>query len=71
MLPAKAGFKFKSKIPDFEPDPREIGFAFHREGTEIGQKGAFCKGLVGIVHEIPGIDVCFKSATYFLRTCSR
>jgi hypothetical protein len=36
MLPAQAGFKFKSKIPDFEPDPREIGFAFHRAGTEIG-----------------------------------
>ncbi len=29
----------------FEPDPRGIGFAFHRAGTEIGQKGAFCKGL--------------------------
>jgi hypothetical protein len=28
-----------------EPDPREIGFAFHKAGTEIGQKGAFCKGL--------------------------
>jgi hypothetical protein len=30
----------------FEPDPRGIGFAFHRAGTEIGQKGAFCKGLI-------------------------
>ena len=29
----------------FEPDPSEIGFAFHRASTEIGQKGAFCKGL--------------------------
>jgi hypothetical protein len=28
-----------------EPDPGEIGFAFHRAGTESGQKGAFCTGL--------------------------
>jgi hypothetical protein len=27
----------------FEPDPRETGFAFHRAGTEIGQKGDFTK----------------------------
>ncbi len=32
-------------VQNVEPDPREIGFAFHRAGTEIGQKGAFCKGL--------------------------
>ncbi len=37
---AKASLRAK-----FEPDPREIGFAFHRAGTEIGQKGAFYKGL--------------------------
>ena len=24
---------------NFEPDPRGIGFAFHRAGAEIGQKG--------------------------------
>jgi len=28
-----------------EPDPKEIGFAFHRAGTEIGQRGVFCKGF--------------------------
>ncbi len=32
-------------VQNVEPDPREIGFAFHRAGTEIGQTGAFCKGL--------------------------
>jgi hypothetical protein len=32
-------------VHNVEPDPREIGFAFHRAGAEIGQKGAFCKGL--------------------------
>jgi hypothetical protein len=32
-------------VQKVEPDPREIGFAFHRAGTEIGQKGAFSKGL--------------------------
>jgi len=32
-------------VQNVEPDPGEIGFAFHRAGTEIGQKGAFCKGL--------------------------
>jgi len=30
----------------FEPDPREIGYAFHRAGAEIGQKGRVCKGLI-------------------------
>jgi len=30
----------------FEPDPRGIGFAFHRAGEGIGQKGAFCKALI-------------------------
>jgi hypothetical protein len=29
----------------FEPDPREIGSAFHGAGAEIEQIGAFCKGL--------------------------
>jgi hypothetical protein len=29
----------------FEPDPREIGPAFHRAGAEIGEKGGFFKGL--------------------------
>jgi len=33
-------------VPKFEPDPREICSAFHGAGTEIGQKGAFCKGLI-------------------------
>jgi len=32
-------------VQNVEPDPREISFAFHGAGTEIGQKGAFCKGL--------------------------
>ncbi len=36
MLPAQAGFKFKSKIPDFEPDPREIGPPC---GIPIGVRG--------------------------------
>jgi hypothetical protein len=31
----------------FESDPRGIGFAFHRAGAEIEQKGELCKGLVG------------------------
>jgi hypothetical protein len=29
----------------FEPDPRGIGYAFHRAGAEIGEKGGFCEGL--------------------------
>jgi hypothetical protein len=29
----------------FEPDPREIGYAFHGAGTEIGQKRVFFKVL--------------------------
>ncbi len=29
-----------TKVPKFEPDPREIGFAFHRAGVEIGQISA-------------------------------
>ncbi|MEE8552074.1 MAG: hypothetical protein V3S72_02115 [Desulfobacterales bacterium] len=44
-------------MQNVEPGPREIGFAFHpstifwsygagRAGTEIGQKVAFCKGLI-------------------------
>ncbi|MEE8480920.1 MAG: hypothetical protein V3T59_06745, partial [Desulfobacterales bacterium] len=33
-------------MQNVESDPREIGFAFHGAGTEIGQKGAFCKGLI-------------------------
>jgi len=33
-------------VQNVEPDPREISFAFHGAGTEIGQKGAFCKGLI-------------------------
>jgi hypothetical protein len=33
-------------VQNVEFDPREIGFAFHRAGTEIGQKGAFCKGFI-------------------------
>jgi hypothetical protein len=36
--PPKFGGGFK-----FEPDPREIGRAFHRAGAEIGQKGSFAK----------------------------
>ncbi len=40
---AKASLRAK-----FEPDPREISFAFHGAGTEIGQKGAFCKGLANL-----------------------
>jgi len=32
----------------FETDPRGIGYAFHRAGAEIEQKGAFCKGLTGL-----------------------
>jgi len=32
-------------VQNVEPDPREISFAFHGAGTEIGQKGTFCKGL--------------------------
>jgi hypothetical protein len=32
-------------VQNVEPDPREIGSAFHGAGTETGQKGAFCKGL--------------------------
>ncbi len=32
-------------VQNVEHDPREISFAFHGAGTEIGQKGAFCKGL--------------------------
>jgi len=32
----------------FEPDPRGIGYAFHRAGAEIERKGAFCKGLSGL-----------------------
>jgi len=30
----------------FEPDPRGIGYAFHRARAEIEQKGAFFKGFV-------------------------
>ena len=30
----------------FDPDPREIGYAFRRAGAEIGQKRAFFKGLI-------------------------
>jgi hypothetical protein len=30
-------------VQNVEPDPREIGFAFHRAGTEIGQRGRFAK----------------------------
>ena len=33
-------------VQNVEPNPREIGSAFHGAGTEIGQKGAFCKGLI-------------------------
>jgi hypothetical protein len=29
----------------FEHYPRGIGYAFHRAGAGIGQKGVFCKGL--------------------------
>ena len=32
-------------VQNVEPDPREINFAFHGAGTEIGQKGVLCKGL--------------------------
>ena len=46
MLPAKAGFKFKSKIPDFERGKAKIINTPYdlagRAGTEIGQKGG-CK----------------------------
>ena len=29
-----------TKVPKFEPDPREIGYAFHRAGAEIGHVSA-------------------------------
>jgi len=32
----------------FEPDPREIGYAFHGAGVEIGQKVVFCKSLKAV-----------------------
>jgi hypothetical protein len=35
-------------VHNVETDPREIGSAFHGAGAEIGQKGAFCKGLMMI-----------------------
>ncbi len=35
-------------MQNVEPDPREISLAFHMAGTEIGQKGAFCIGLIFI-----------------------
>ena len=28
----------------FEPDPEEIGFAFHGAGPDIGEKDSFCSG---------------------------
>ncbi len=33
-------------VQNVESDPREIGFAFHGAGTEIGEKGAFFKCLI-------------------------
>ena len=37
-------------VHNVETDPREIGSAFHGAGAEIGQKGAFCKGLSVVSH---------------------
>jgi hypothetical protein len=30
----------------FESDPREIGFAFHGAGTDIGEKDSFHSGTI-------------------------
>jgi hypothetical protein len=35
-------------VQNVEPNPKGIGFAFHRAGTGIGQKGTFSKGLIEV-----------------------
>jgi hypothetical protein len=55
----------------FEPDPRGIGFAFHRAGTGIGQKGVFFKVLLNACRPLPVFFRFFAIQNILLFAMSR